>query len=159
MSEYEVELYKIIGDMIREKRIAKGYTLDDIADKIGVTRKTVQRYETGERKIKISTLMELSEMLGFNYYEFIDQAKNKMASGVISQPHTIAQVRRVATYVKRLNEVVNGLNKDNKDKVLEFATRLYKIQQMEEPLLNAANPLPGATDDDKKHDEDLMDDF
>ncbi len=159
MNEYDIELYKIIGGMIREIRVAKGYTLDDIADMIEVTRKTVQRYETGERKIRIATLMRLSELLGFDYYEFTEQAKRKLITDkASSQPNNIGQVRRVMAYASKLDELYKNLNEENKNKVLDFALKLYEIQQMEIPLLNAASPLPGATDEDKEHDDKIMDD-
>lgn len=54
-------------------------TLEEIADKLGVTPKTLQRYETGARKIKISTIMELAEIMNFNYDEFMAEAKQRLA--------------------------------------------------------------------------------
>lgn len=79
MSEYEVGLYRIIGEMIREIRNIRKMTLEEIADKLGVTPKTLQRYETGARKIKISTIMELAEIMNFNYDEFMAEAKRRLA--------------------------------------------------------------------------------
>lgn len=79
MSEYEIGLYRIIGDMLREKRNEKELTLEQVADKINVIPKTLQRYETGERKVKISTLMELATILGFDYYDFMAEAKYRLA--------------------------------------------------------------------------------
>lgn len=80
MSKYEMSLYQIIGEMIREKRIAAGLTLEDVAIKINVTPKTLQRYETGERKIKLDTIMELSQILFFDYDAFMAEAKRRLAA-------------------------------------------------------------------------------
>lgn len=79
MSEYEIGLYRIIGEMIREKRIARGLTLDQVASQLGVTTKSLQRYETGVRKIKINTIMELSHILSFDYDRFMVEAKSRLA--------------------------------------------------------------------------------
>lgn len=79
MSEYELGLYRIIGEMIREIRTAKGMTLEEIAEKLNITRKTLQRYETGDRKIKIVTILELSHILAFDYDTFMSDAKLKLA--------------------------------------------------------------------------------
>jgi transcriptional regulator with XRE-family HTH domain len=79
MSEYEIGLYRIIGEMIRDIRETKGLTLDQIAGELSVTPKTIQRYEKGERKIKISTIMELSNVLGFDYDMFMAEAKARLA--------------------------------------------------------------------------------
>lgn len=80
MSEYEISLYRIIGEMIRERRISKDLTLEEVANEIGVTPKTLQRYETGERKIKINTIMELSHILSFDYDRFMAEAKRRLTS-------------------------------------------------------------------------------
>lgn len=79
MSEYEIGLYRIIGDMLREIRNTRKMTLEEVADKLNVTPKTLQRYETGARKIKISTIMELSDIMDFDYDEFMAAAKQKLA--------------------------------------------------------------------------------
>lgn len=81
MSEYEIGLYRIIGEMIREKRISRGFTLEQVAEELGFITKTLQRYETGERKIKINTILELSKILGFNYDMFMAEAKSRLAGG------------------------------------------------------------------------------
>ena len=79
MSEYEIGLYRIIGEMIREKRTAQGFTLEQVAEQLGFISKTLQRYETGERKIKINTIMELSKILRFDYDLFMAEAKKRHA--------------------------------------------------------------------------------
>jgi transcriptional regulator with XRE-family HTH domain len=84
MSEYEIGLYRIIGEMIREARTSKGFTLDQVADKLRVIPKTLQRYETGERKIKISTIMDLASILSFDYDNFMSEAKTRLAGNETS---------------------------------------------------------------------------
>jgi transcriptional regulator with XRE-family HTH domain len=64
--------------MIREKRTISDLTLEQVAEQIGVTRKTLQRYETGERKIKISTIMDLASILKFDYDAFMAEAKARL---------------------------------------------------------------------------------
>lgn len=79
MSEYEISLYRIIGEMIRDIRTSKGITLEQVAEQLGVIPKTLQRYEKGERKIKINTIMELSRILSFDYDRFMAEAKSRLA--------------------------------------------------------------------------------
>lgn len=79
MSDYEIELYKIIGEMIREARIAKGLTLEQVAEHLDLTTKTIQRYECGERKIKIGTIIKLCELFNLEYESFMANAKAKLA--------------------------------------------------------------------------------
>ena len=77
MSDYEKELYSIIGNMLRELRLKNDYTLEYIAEKLEVAPKTLQRYECGERKIKVGTIVELCDIYRVDYSEFMRQAKLK----------------------------------------------------------------------------------
>ena len=77
MSDYEKELYSIIGNMLRDLRLKKDYTLEYVADKLNIAPKSLQRYECGERKIKVGTITELCEIYGADYYEFMREAKIK----------------------------------------------------------------------------------
>lgn len=49
---------------IAEARIAKGWSQQDLADKMETTQQTIQRYESGARDIKASVLVKLSATLG-----------------------------------------------------------------------------------------------
>lgn len=109
MSDYEIGLYKIIGDMLREIRVGRDFTLDQIADKLDVTAKTVQRYEKGERKIKINTLMELSNILGFDYNKFMAEAKNKLADSSNSE-NNIGTIMNDPTYAEMIDIYTRGKN-------------------------------------------------
>lgn len=48
---------------IAEARIAKGWSQQDLADKMETTQQTIQRYESGARDIKSSVLIKLSAVL------------------------------------------------------------------------------------------------
>lgn len=53
-----------IGELIKSKRIAKGYTLDDLAKIIGVTGATISRWEAGKiSDMKRSRIQALSDAL------------------------------------------------------------------------------------------------
>lgn len=48
---------------IREARRAKGWTQQDLAERMGTTQQTIQRYERGTRSLRASVLARLSEVL------------------------------------------------------------------------------------------------
>lgn len=77
MSETELELYSIVGKMLREIREDKGYSLELGAEHLGIAPKSLQRYECGERKIKMGTIVSLCEFYGINYDSFIKEAKTR----------------------------------------------------------------------------------
>lgn len=49
---------------IAEARIAKGWSQQELADRLETTQQTIQRYESGARDIKSSVLIKLSATLG-----------------------------------------------------------------------------------------------
>ena len=59
---YDLELMTMYK--IAEARIAKGWSQQDLADKMETTQQTIQRYESGARDIKASVLVKLSATLG-----------------------------------------------------------------------------------------------
>jgi transcriptional regulator with XRE-family HTH domain len=60
-----------IGDRIRKARQAKGMTMDDVAEKMGVTKSTVSRLELGETKITTERLDVFSQILGCSVLSFL----------------------------------------------------------------------------------------
>lgn len=48
---------------IREARRARGWTQQDLAERMGTTQQTIQRYERGTRSLRASVLARLSEVL------------------------------------------------------------------------------------------------
>jgi transcriptional regulator with XRE-family HTH domain len=55
---------KQVGMRIRSAREEKGMTLQDVADKIGVAKSTIQRYEAGAiEKIKLPVIMSIASAL------------------------------------------------------------------------------------------------
>lgn len=78
MSDRQEKLYKIIGSMLREARLEKGYTLESAGEKLGVIAKTIQRYETGERKVGINKIMELTSIYDVDYTTFMNTAKRRL---------------------------------------------------------------------------------
>ncbi|WP_264685757.1 WO male-killing family protein Wmk [Wolbachia endosymbiont (group B) of Pandemis corylana] len=55
--------YKVIGQEVRNRRLAKGYTQKDLAKKIDTTYQVILQYEKGTRRISIKKLYELAEAL------------------------------------------------------------------------------------------------
>ena len=58
---------KEIGQRIADTRIAKDLTMDDIAQKIGVAKSTIQRYEKGTiKKLKLPVIESIASALDVN---------------------------------------------------------------------------------------------
>ena len=127
MSEYEIGLYQIIGEMIREVRIMKELTLEQVANRLGFTSKTLQRYETGDRKIKISTIMELAEILGFDYDEFMSEAKQRHAG---KEAVVMEDVTPYYVVDKETRKIAQEIFEDNDMKLLFDLKKTAKAEDL-----------------------------
>ena len=58
-----------IGAFLQALRKEKGLTQEQLAEQIGVSRRTVSRWETGSNMPDLDVLMELSDYLSWNAIE------------------------------------------------------------------------------------------
>lgn len=63
---------RTFGQMLRMYRKQRGMTAKDVADKVGVARATVSRYETGDIEVSISMAEKLAKALGISPMDLID---------------------------------------------------------------------------------------
>ena len=77
-----------IKDLLKEKRRELGYTMKDVADRVGVSEATISRWESGEIQnmrrnniVALSRLLELSPSTIMGWDITVNQDNNK---GVIS---------------------------------------------------------------------------
>ncbi|MGW6395396.1 helix-turn-helix transcriptional regulator [Streptomyces sp. NPDC055103] len=60
-----------LGDRLRELRTAAGLSQDQLADRIGMERRSVQRYERGERDPRFTELLLIADALGIPVEELV----------------------------------------------------------------------------------------
>lgn len=70
------------GNLLIEARKAKGLTQAEVAEKSNITTRTIQRIESGAVKPRISTIKILSEHIGVDFSEILNQNPK-------SEKHTI----------------------------------------------------------------------
>lgn len=63
---------ELIGDRVRRHRTARGWTLDELAERSGVSRRMVITIEHGEGNPSIATLLRLSDALGVGLPVLVD---------------------------------------------------------------------------------------
>ncbi len=59
------------GKYIRDKRKLKGWSQEELAEKVGVSSKTISKWENGTSEIKQDNAINLSEILGVSIEEII----------------------------------------------------------------------------------------
>jgi repressor LexA len=74
------EFYKIIGRNIEKYRKAKGMSAEELGNRVGLTKKTIRRYETGEIRILNDRVIAVADALGIDptyLYEGTDIVENQ----------------------------------------------------------------------------------
>jgi transcriptional regulator with XRE-family HTH domain len=67
-----VRVNELIGGRVREHRAARGWTLDELAGRSGVSRRMVVSIEHGEGNPSIATLLRISDALGVGLPVLVD---------------------------------------------------------------------------------------
>jgi|GEM_PF-2412982 len=64
--------YLAVGENIRKYRDLRNYSLQILGEKVGVTKKTIQRYELGEIKIDVDRLKEIAVALDVDVVRLLE---------------------------------------------------------------------------------------
>jgi transcriptional regulator with XRE-family HTH domain len=67
---------KIIGQMVKELRLKRGLTLEEMAERSGCTPGFVSQLENNKAAPSITTLYSIAEALGVNVIDFFPQGIN-----------------------------------------------------------------------------------
>lgn len=101
-----------IGKQIAEARKALQYTQKEVAQKIGVSDKTVSKWERGVGYPDISLLLPLCKALHIEVAQLLGDEKEEAVNETVRQQQTM----------KRLSEYAKVSMIRNKDRILQYAT-------------------------------------
>lgn len=68
--------YLVVGNNIKKYRSIRNFSLQDLAERVGLTKKTIQRYENGEIKIDMDRLYDISIALDVEMPQLIEGAES-----------------------------------------------------------------------------------
>ena len=95
-----------MGDRIKEKRIEKGLTMEQLADKIGVGKSAVNKWEKGYvENIKRGTIEQLAQALDCTpaYLFEWNESPAQIVADIEYQKKQDATVQRLLAYYELLN--------------------------------------------------------
>lgn len=73
------ELFDIaLGGVLKEYRLKNKYSLQKIADYLGVTRQMVFYYEKGNSPLTVTQLMKICSVYGINYIDVLKEAQKQI---------------------------------------------------------------------------------
>lgn len=67
MKEYQKQIAKETGDIIKMTRVKKGFSLIELAEKSKVSVATITRIEKGKSNFRMSTFFKIGEALEVNF--------------------------------------------------------------------------------------------
>lgn len=144
-----------IKDRIKEARLKKGYTQEQLAREIGVAKSTVTGYEKGNSEPSIETIIKIMVALDIDAnYLWQDECDFPVKVSYDEMEH-IKKYRDLNDHGKEVVDLIlekeyqNSKSKDNNHRHIEHSNVIE---------LNAAHEIPNSTAKDKEHDDAIMDD-
>lgn len=86
-----------IGAYLRQIRKIRKFTLNEAADRLGMSFKTVANYETGKRKTKIEVLEKFCNVYGISVDEVLTNSKRND----MEHPPVVTPVTSITLYPKK----------------------------------------------------------
>jgi len=73
-SRYSKEAAALLGKMIRLCRKERKLTTQDVADRAGISRTTIQKIESGDMKCEIGIVFEVATLVGVKLFDVASSA-------------------------------------------------------------------------------------
>lgn len=139
---------KIIPEKLKEARLARGYTVTALAEKIGISKQTISKYELGQSSPSSETMIKYCNLLNFdiNFFMFNNEDSSNNYGTIFfrSLKSAESQVREeIKIRIKWTNYIYQYINEfiefpklnlpDFEEKSLENLD-LYKIEDIADKL-------------------------
>ena len=133
-----MEFKQIVGENIRHYRKINGYTLREIAEKVGITEATMQKYEAGKiGRVDVEMIQNIANAIGVT--------PELLTGWSTQQPLQVDYIVPTVTEDEfALIEMYRSLDKDSQDNVAGMINRFYAYAKM-------INAMPKGGGDNGKH--------
>lgn len=113
-----MDLSKYAGQKIKSLREERFMTQDDLAEKMGTTRQTISRYESGSRKTNQDVLFQLAEIFNVSINAFFPNVENEFEITTIYNKLEPKRQKKVYSFASKQLEEQNKVVQINsyKDK-------------------------------------------
>lgn len=75
------ELLKIIGQLIKEKRLQKAKGILLLGYEYDVSGSSIMHLERGQRDVQVTTLWKLANAFGMSFSEFVKEVETRLPDG------------------------------------------------------------------------------
>lgn len=136
----------VLNERIKERRLAQGLTLFEVAEYLGVKEATAQRYESGDIKnIKHETIVNLAELFHCSPAYLMGWDEKPITQNIVTKP----EQNHLHKY-----RSIDEKGKHTVDTVLEME---YNRCNKPHLFVDTAHAIDWETDEERQHD-DIMDD-
>lgn len=115
-----------VGERLKRLRLAKGLSQEDLGKIFGVTKASIQKYETGQiRNFKIDTIKQFSEYFGLPPAYFIYDDIPSYGEDIVERLLELYLGQRAASFMHNLYR----LNEDGLRKLSDYCKDLALIEK------------------------------
>jgi transcriptional regulator with XRE-family HTH domain len=118
-----VDYAKSVGQTIREHRLSRRWTVDELAEKSGVSRTTLNRIESGSFSTTLDTLAKLAEAFGLPLPALLSESAEADKPSGAADGITVWEVARHKLHRLRLEK---GLTAGEMAALLEMTPERYQ---------------------------------
>lgn len=129
-----------ISNLIKQKRIQKNMTMEELASILGVTHATISRLESGKiKKIRpdkaplLAKYLEipLETLISEKNQKFLEESthflnKNNYTNCIIQDGMNNVQINSASPTVSKINDYVDQLTDEGKEELLNYAEYLLR---------------------------------
>ncbi|GJH40355.1 hypothetical protein RCZ04_09050 [Capnocytophaga sp. HP1101] len=102
-----MEINKIL-ERIAKERSKKGYTYENMADDLGVTPPAYRKIETGETKLSVERMFQISTVLGIPVNELLDIGESWIQNNSYNKESSI-YTQRIEYFYQENKETIERL--------------------------------------------------
>ena len=118
----DFHLNKVASQVIKEKRLNKGYSLEEVANKLNniITRQSLFRYESNEARMKNNIFKKICLALGENPSEVWDEINNRFLQDISFDNATIIDIPSDTIQIPVLGTIKAGIAIEAQENIIEY---------------------------------------
>lgn len=122
-----------VGERIKKFRILKGLTQEELGQILGVTKASIQKYESGQiRNLKADTIRKLCELFDTLPIYFVFDFVEDYSSTDIKEK----LIKHYGPWIMDFLAILNQLNENGQQRLLEYCKDLKSIEGYRKSILN-----------------------
>ena len=117
------------GVKLKTQRLAKGFTQELLAEKIGVKKQTISRYENSEREPNLPTAKKIANALGISLEELAATGEKVVPATTMSNRHSEEEYEEPENILRDYVMKAYSLHPENFQKLKEYLELLVLSQR------------------------------